>query len=129
MNDIETRLKQLAPEAGTLGRDALLYSAAYAAGRSAGRTPWRRASGVLALALVATSLAWAFTPRMPALPGHAAIPAEPVAPVQQALPEPYPPEPTSYIALMRNMGEPSPPPSAGTATDTVPPLTPRSTFE
>ena len=129
MNDIELKLKHLIPNAGSLNRDALLYAAAFAAGRAAGSKVWRRMSAVLTLAVVVLSFAWLFAPRLPQLPSHAVVPLEALVPLSPVSPEPYQPEPTSYIALMQHMGEYSPSAPEGSTAEPRPPLTPRSRID
>ena len=129
MNDIESKLKRLVPNASAVDRDALLHSAAYAAGRAAGRKPWMRLSAVFASAMVVLSCVWMFSNRLPALPPHAVTPAVAPATAAPVQPDPYRPEPTSYIALMQHMGEYAPTSSGGSTAEQRPPLTPRSRFE
>jgi len=130
MNDIESKLKRLQPNAGALDRDQLIYSAAFAAGRAAGKKPWQRISAALALSIIALSFGWVFSSRLPPLPPHAIVPAELIAPAPPAAkPEPYQPEPTSYIALMQHMGEYRPTMVESFGEPPRPPLTPRSQIE
>jgi hypothetical protein len=128
MSDFESGLKRLIPNAGTLDRDALLYSAAFAAGKAAGRRPWRRLSGVLATGIVGLSCVGILSNRPPPLPQGAPVPAHaPTVPPAQL--EPYQPEPTSYIALMQHMGEYLPTPAEGSDVPPPPSLTPRSRID
>ena len=129
MNEIELRLKGLQPDPGTLDRDGLLYHAAFAAGRRSARPviPWRAVCGVLIVAQVGT-LALLDRYRSPK---PLALPAvEETRPADRIeLPTTVSPEPNSYIALMRHLGEAMPPGTYPEASPPDAPLTPHSAIE
>ena len=129
MNDIESKLKDLLPNPGTLDRDQLLYSAGFAAGKASGRKPWRLTSVLLCVLLIGVCLGWFLTPRLTPLPANAVKQAEPIPQAKPERPEPYQPEPMSYIALMQRLGEDAKPTGGGTADEPQPPLTPRSPID
>jgi hypothetical protein len=129
MNDIEAKLKQLQPNAGALDRDQLLYSAAFAAGKIAGRKPWRIGSAFLFAALVAVCLWSVFNPKLMPLPANAAKEAESIPPATPERTEPYKPEPTSYIALMQHLGDDTASANYPDPALPPPPLTPHSRID
>ncbi len=122
---VAAELARLTPSSGRLDRDALLFAAGQAAGRTG--PGWKLATGLLALSNAGLAIAWAMTPTpAPAtvvveVPAPMPVPAPLVIPpTETASPPtdtvrltrlPFAPEgadPSSYAALLRTWSHPRP---------------------
>lgn len=116
-------LARLTPNPGTLNRDAILFAAGKAAGRSG--PGWKVTAGLLALGNVALAVAWGVAPPPapvtvvvevpapvptppPAVTPSETSPADPVWLTQLPV-APEGADPSSYAVLLRTWSHPRPP--------------------
>ncbi len=107
MTEFERKLSDLSPAA--VDRDALLF----AAGRASAPSPrwWRRACGLLAVTQLVTLGLWLTSRPQPTRVD------EPLPAASPTLPAPSPPDPSSYLALLRTWDQPPASPPAAVVPD------------
>ncbi len=114
MTDFERKLAALTPVA--VDRDVVLFAAGR--GSASSQRWWKRACGLLVVTQALTFGAVLSERRTSPPPAPPA--PEPVAP---NLTPPLPPDPSSYLALLRTWDAPLPTPSGGGDSRRSPPLT------